>query len=75
MISGDVKDLDAKDFTAVTNNILHLLFSQCNANLNAVLITQSYELYQYRSYLKTFLTYGSDAAATLLTNSLISRHG
>ena len=32
-------------------------------------IAQASELYQYRSYLETLLTYGSDAATSHLTNS------
>ena len=68
LILGDGKDLDAKDFTAITN-FLHSLFSQCKVNLNTVSITQASELYQYRSYLETLLTCGSDASATHLTNS------
>ena len=69
LVSGDGKDLDNKDFTAVTNNFLHSLFSQCSITLNGVPITQASELYQYRSYLETLLTYGSDAATSHLTNA------
>jgi hypothetical protein len=69
LVSGEGKDLDEKDFTAVTNNVLHSLFSQCNVTLNYVPITQSGDLYQYRSYFETLLTYGSVAAAPHLTNS------
>ena len=57
------------DFTAVANNFLISLFSQCSVNLNGVNITQASELYHYRSYLETLLIYGSDAAASHLTNS------
>jgi hypothetical protein len=60
--------LDEKDFTAVTNNFLHYIFSECSISLNGVTITQTTELYQYRSYLENLLTYGSDAAALHLTN-------
>jgi len=56
LISGDGKDYDATDFTAVTNNFLHSLFSECYIALNGTAITQSGELYHYRSYLKTLLT-------------------
>jgi len=51
LISGNSKDLDATDFTAVTNNFLHSPFSQCNVTVNGVSITQASEFYQYRSYL------------------------
>jgi hypothetical protein len=63
------KDLDEKDFTAVTNNFLHTLFSQCSITLNNVCVSQSTELYNYRSYLETLLTYGNDVAQTHLTNA------
>ena len=69
LISADGKDLEATDYTAVTNNFLHSLFSQCSVTLNGVSVTQANELYQYRSYLETLLTYGSDASASHLTNS------
>jgi len=69
LMSREGKDLDDKDFTAVTNNFLHSLFSQCNITLNDVPITQAGERYQYRSYLETLTTYDSDAAASHLTNS------
>jgi hypothetical protein len=67
--ASDGKDLDAKDFTGVTNNFLHSLFGQCSISLNNVCVTQSTELYNYRSYLETLLTYGNDAAQTHLTNA------
>jgi hypothetical protein len=76
LVSGEGKDLDNKDFTAVTNNFLHSLFSQCNITLNNVPITQSGDLYQYRSYLETILSYGSGAGASHLTKLvLVSRPG
>jgi len=42
------------DFTAVTNNLLHSLFSQCSIALNGTLITQAEELYNYRSFLTPY---------------------
>ena len=61
--------MDPKNFTPVTNNFLHSLFSQCNATLNGVSIKQSCELYRYGSYVETLLTYGRGSAASHLTNS------
>jgi len=61
--------LDNTDITAVTNNFLHSLFSQCSIALNGVTITQATELYNCRSYFETLLTYDSDAAAMHLTNA------
>ena len=62
-------NLDATDFTAGTNNLLHSLFSQCNIALNGTTITPAMDLYNYRSYFETILSYGSDAAASHLTNA------
>ena len=53
-----------KDFTAGTYN-----FSQCSFSLNCTQITQSTKLYIYRAYVETLLTYGTDAAASHLTNA------
>ena len=62
-------DVDLKDTTAVTNNLLHSLFSQCSVTLNGVPFTQSHDNYNYRVYLETLLTYGSDIVSSHLTNS------
>jgi len=69
IIGTDGNDLDASDFTAGTKNFLHSLFSQCSISLNGVNITPASELYPYRSYLESILTYGSDAANSHLTNT------
>jgi len=61
--------LDNAHFTAVKNNFLHSLFSQCSIALSGVTITQATEHYKYRSYFETLLTYGRAAAATLLKNA------
>jgi len=55
------------DATAMNNNFLHSLLSQCNVTLNSVTITQESEHYHYRSYLETLMTYGTEAAATNLS--------
>jgi len=60
---------DETDKTAVVNNLLHSLFSQCNVQLNGVPITQASDLYNYRAYLETLLTYGKDAAESHLTSA------
>ena len=54
LISGYGKDLDTTEFTAVTNNFLHSLISQCSVTLYGVSITQASELYHYRSYSRPF---------------------
>jgi len=61
--------LDNTDFTDVTINFLLSLFSQCSIAMNGLTITQAAELYNYRSFLETILTYGSDAATSHLTNA------
>ena len=69
MTRADGTNLDATDFTVGTNNFSHSLFSQCNFALNGTTITPATDLYNYRSYFETILTYGSDAAASHLTNA------
>ena len=69
LTKNDGTALDNNDFTAVTHNFLHSLFSQCSIALNDVTITQAAELCNYRSFFETILTYGSDAATSHLTNA------
>jgi hypothetical protein len=40
-----------------------------NVTLNRTAVAQSNEHYNYRSYLETLLTYGTDAATSQLTNT------
>ena len=68
MTKADGTNLDNTDFTAVTNNFLHSLFSQCSIALKGMNITQATELHIYRSYFVFILTFASDTAATHLTN-------
>jgi len=67
--SSSENNVEVSDNTGVTNNLLQSLFPQCNFVLNGTTITQSSEQYNYRSYLETLLTYGTDAADTILTNA------
>jgi len=69
LIKNDGTALDNTDFTAVTKNFLHSLFSQCSIALNGVTNTHAAELYNYRSFFETILTYGSDAATSHLKNA------
>ena len=69
LTKADGTALDNTDFTAVTNNFLHSLFSQCSIALNGLTITQAAELYNYLSFFETILTYGSDAPTSHLTNA------
>ena len=54
--------MDLTDTTAVANDLLIFLFSKCTVMLNVVPVTQSHEHYNYRAYLETFVSYGTDAA-------------
>ena len=56
LTKADGTALDNTDFTAVTNNFLHSLFSQCSIALNGLTITQASELYNYRSFFDTIAT-------------------
>jgi hypothetical protein len=56
------------DRSTGVNNLLHSLFSQLSVILNGVSVTPSEDLYHYRSYLETLLTYGQDASKSHLTN-------
>jgi len=69
LTKADGTNLDNTAFTAVEKIFLHSLISQCSIALNGVNITQATELYNYRSYFETLLTYGGDAAATHVTNA------
>jgi hypothetical protein len=60
----DRTDFDATDHSSVINNSLQSLFSQCSVTLNGVTISQSKDLYHYRAFLETPLTYGCDAATS-----------
>jgi len=69
LVSSSANNADVSDHTGVTNNLLHTLFNQCTIVLNGSTLRQSSQQYNYRSYLETLLTYGTDAAATHLTNA------
>ena len=69
LTKADGSDLDVTDHTAGVNNFLHSLFSQCTIILNGVTVTQSGDLYNYRSVLETLLSYGTDATVSHLTNA------
>jgi len=69
MVSSSGKDVDLTDTTVVVNNLLNTLFSQCTVMVNGVPVTQSHEHYNFRAYLETPLTYGTDAASSHLSYS------
>lgn len=57
------------DSIGVVNNILHSLFRSVSVYLNNVPVSHSDNNYHYKSYIQTFLNYGSDASRTHLTSS------
>jgi hypothetical protein len=69
LTKADGTNLDATDFTAGTNNLLQSLFSQFSVTLNRTTFTPATDLYNYRSFFATLLSYGSDASASHLTNA------
>jgi len=69
LVAQDGSALEKTDNTTLVNNLLHSLFSQCNVTLNAVSVSSSQDLYNYKSYLETLLTYRHDASQSHLTNA------
>ena len=57
---------DGADIAPI-NLIAHSAFSLIDSNVNERLITQSSNLYAFRSNMAHFLSYGSDAKSTHLT--------
>ena len=51
MTKANGTDLDETDFTGVTNNLLHSLFSQCTIALNGETVKSASDYYNYRAYL------------------------
>ena len=68
LISASGKNVDFTDPKDVTTNFHQSLFSQCYATLIGVTLTQASEHYHYRTYFETLMTYGTEAAATHLSN-------
>jgi len=53
---------------ALTTIFLHSLFSERKFTLNGITITQASEKFNYRSYLETLMTYGSNVQASHPSN-------
>ena len=60
----------AADQVGPINLLLHSLFSEVDVKLNDVLITSTNNMYAYRAYLETLLSYGSDAKSSHLSSAL-----
>ena len=69
LLTRDGSALDPADNTAVVKNLLHSLFSSCSVTLNRVSVSSSKDLYNYRAYFETILTYGHDALQNYLTSA------
>ena len=63
-------DLAADTVVAPVNMFLHSLFSQVDMTLNGTVVTAANNMYPYRSYIETLLSYGSDAKKSQLTSEL-----
>jgi len=63
-------DLGADTAVAPVNVFLHSLFSQVDMTLNGTVVTAANNMYPYRSYIETLLSYGSDAKRSQLTSEL-----
>ena len=75
IIKRDGTELVESDYTAGVNNLLHSLFSQSTISLNGTQITQASQLYCYREYLETLLTYGTDPAESHLRMAFWELYG
>jgi len=73
LVKMDGTDLQDTEHSSVINSFLHSLLSHCSVTLNGISITPSKDLYKYRAYLETLLTYGQDAATSHLTNAILPR--
>ena len=61
LMKEDGRNLTDADYTPGINNLLRSLFSHYSIAFNGTQITQVTELYNYRAYLETLLTYRKDA--------------
>lgn len=67
-VAHDSSALDATDYTTSINILLHSLFSQCSVTLSGISVPSSKDVYNYRAYLETLLTYEAGVSQTHLTN-------
>ena len=70
IVKADGGNIDANANVAVVNNTLHSLFSQVDVILNDVLITPSNNLYAYKAYIETLLSYGCEAEYSFLSAAM-----
>jgi hypothetical protein len=66
----DKSAIAATEKVAPINNFLHALFSQIDVYMNNTLVSSNDNLYPYRAYLETLLSYGDEAKDGPLAMSL-----
>ena len=66
----DKSNIEDATVVAPTNLFLQALFSQVDVYLNGTPITTASDMYPYRAYFETLLSYGEDAKKSQLTSSL-----
>ncbi|XP_067941917.1 uncharacterized protein F54H12.2-like [Watersipora subatra] len=69
----DGTDIDAGTQIGPVNLLAHSLFQQVDVWLNDTLITSSSNLYHYRAYLETLLSFSDESKKSQLTMSLYSK--
>jgi hypothetical protein len=63
-------NIDGTDHVSAVNLTLHSLFSELDFKVNDTLISSSNNMYAYRAYLETLLSFGQDAKNSQLTGAL-----
>ena len=69
----DGTNIDAGTAVGPINLLAHSLFQKADILLNDVLVSNSSNLYHYRAYLETLLSYNNDAKASQLSCALYSK--
>ena len=70
IVKADGTDIDANAKVAVINNTVHCLQSQVDVIANDVLITPSHNLYAYRAYIETLMSYRCEAEYSFLSAAM-----
>ena len=70
LLRGDGTPIDNTNRVAPVNLFLHSLFGEVDLKLNDSLVSSANNMYAYRAYIETLLSYGSDAKRSQLTASL-----
>lgn len=69
----DGTNIDANTEVGPINLLAHTLFKQVDISLNDVLVSDSSNLYHYRSMIETLLSYGDEAKESQLTISMYAK--